>query len=289
MKDRQAVLQVLQMLEQGKITAEEAEALLQALDASAQPAPEEKKGALGGRSLWEIVGQWLSRRSMTAPPEARHAVAYSLEGIERVEILLEGGGLSLEAEPKRTLLEGETNAEETWQVEERIGRWSLEAMPWTTRTQVRIPDHIPFRVQGEGCALKVQHHRAPLDLVIRGGKALVEDHQGELRVDLEGGGVQVKGQAGPVDLSVQGGKADLSLRTLEPLSLRVEGGAAVVQVPAGVSFRIDPQVQGGVIQFDAALRQRLHGDDGTYVIGEDPQQVLRVEIWGGRVKFTEHQ
>ena len=286
MKDREATLQILEMLEQGKITPEEAEALLQALESRTQPQP--RPSGSRTSTLRDLFSALWNRRQK-APPEARHPVSHALEGVQRLEILLEGGGLELQADPERTLLEGETEAEDTWEVVDGVARWRIPAMPWASATRARIPEGLPLQVEGQGCALRVRQHRARLGLDLQGGKAVVEDHEGPLQAEVQGGVIRVTDQVGTVDLWIQGGKAELHLREMRPLRLVVEGGAAIVRVPPGAEFRVKPEIQGGVLQMDDALRARMHREGDAYVLGAHPEAEVQVNVQGGRVEFVEQR
>ncbi len=291
MRHREAVLKVLQLLEEKQITPQEAEALLRALEGGPRPRRPEAPtvSAPSGFDWMGTLRNLFKGRTKAPPPEARHALSYELTGVERLEIRTEGGGLSVQAEPNRTVLEGTTDASETWEVQESTGLLVFPSAPWATSSRVQVPDHLPLTLHAEGAGLTVKGHRAPLKVIIEGGKGVVEEHHEALELRVFGGRAEVLRQAGPVGAEVQGGKILLQLLQVAPVSVEVQGGALELQVPKGASFRVEPQVEGGVIRFDEALRARLRREGSQYVVGEQPEAAFHLTVQGGQVKIREVQ
>ena len=292
MASREARLRVLKMLEEGKITREEAQALLQALSGTAAGGRASAGPRAGGTATARTAGvadllKGLLRGWRSAPPGEVHEVSYDLSGVEHLEIRRKGGAVEVLAEPGRTTLEGTANAEEQWEVNEGRGIWTLSAVPWGAPTRARVPDHLPLSLSVEGGALAVRRHRAALTVDLRGGKGVVEDHSGPLTLRVRGGALEASQQGGPVKAEVQGGKLVLKLVEPAPADLEVQGGVIHLKVPADAAFRVEPVLQGGVVRFDQNLRARVRRENDAYVVGEAPTTVFRLRVQGGKVEIKE--
>jgi hypothetical protein len=296
----QARKEILKLIAEGKVTPEEGEKLLRALEESGEPSVEEEAQA---KSWTEGVAKALQDVADTV----RRAVDDAIGATQKVFDEHRPGTETVE------IIEGcfEVPSEARLKVQHAIrvsfggtSKGSHVVLRTGEEGRVRIARGQAIEVHRNGSdyvltwakgnlELEVPARLAGLDVRCMGGDLEVQDFPGTMTLESMGGEIRVRSPRAPFRIRTLGGKAriaDLDL-TEGTATLNSTGGDVQIDISPAASLTIRATTLGGKIEFPPGSERESGGRArrrALCVIGEGTA-TLSVDTLGGDVKVIQSQ
>jgi len=282
-------LRILKMVEEGKISAEEAARLLESLEHAPRPQHEHPHGhgphhpehqesggrwGMGFQGVMRGIGSMVSEIMRVIPDALESSVRnpwanvkqnIPVEGIKHIRIKHMGGDLRVQVRPTSEIAVSGTGS---------------------ARVVKRVGDDLNVKVMGGDSSLTIPPGK-PLELKAMGGDVEILNLQQESQVKILGGDVS------------------LDVQELRDIRGKIAGGDLTLRIPKDASFEVevhfrhgdrhtpwteteeDPLATGDLV-FAPSFQERLQKiSDHHYQIGDAPKAKIQIEISGGTVRFEE--
>lgn len=291
----QARMEILRLVSEGKITPEEGDRLLRALEETkpgAEEVPPEGRGWTEGvASVMQEVVETVRRTADEAVGAAQRVFEETRPGAETISTR-DGG---FEMPPGARL-----RVQHAIRVSFGGGSKGSHALLRVgSGDRVRIIRGEALEVHRAGSdfvltwakgplELEVPGHLAALDVRCMGGDLEIQDFPGAMALDTMGGELRVRGARVPFRFRTLGGKvrvADLDLREGGAV-ISTAGGDVQIDVSQSASLVIRVSTLGGSIEFPPGTEREMQGKArrrATCVIGEGSAE-LRIDTLGGDVR-----
>jgi hypothetical protein len=282
-------IEILKMVAEKKVTAEEAERLLRALDEGQSQrhrqapgpssAPRFERGMFGLGGLIEEVGSTVQEAMQDAM--ATLGVSDPHEGLAHVQV--ENGAFALPAGSTLTISQRglSTGDVELVPGEGEIGKFAQGDHVRALQGK----DGVVLLPSG-GLKLAVPPGVRSLTISLRGGAVRGAAMPGPMSIRTMGGEVALTQVLHPLELRTMGGKVRLGL---EPsiagdCTIATMGGSVELVVPDSLALRIEAHTMGGKIELDG---ERLSRDGGVVTLGPEgaPQLTVHIKTTGGKVRL----
>ena len=283
-------IEILKMVAEKKVTAEEAERLLRALDEGqaqrprrappSEGSPRFERGMFGLGGLIEEVGSTVQEAMQDAM--ATLGVSDPHEGLAHLHV--ENGAFPLPAGSTLTISQRglSTGDVELVPGEGEVGKFAQGA------DHVRVlqgKDGVVLLPSG-GLKLAVPPGVRSLTVSLRGGAVRGAAMPGPMSIRTMGGEVALMQVLHPLELRTMGGKVRLGL---EPsiagdCTIATMGGSVELVVPDSLALRVEAHTMGGKIELDG---ERLSRDGGVVSLGPEgpPQLTVHIKTTGGKVRL----
>jgi|Deesub1362B_J571_1020462.scaffolds.fasta_scaffold00405_24 hypothetical protein len=245
----EAIKKVLEMLEEGKISPEEAEKLIKAIKESGKKEPESDFSV---QNLGEFVSEIVSKSLKTAFSSAfKFAKGGSSEKInmeiparEKLKITAQGSEIEIKSEQRETVIINGIGVK-------------LEALDKKeNETSIEV-------IAGEA------------EILMPSGK--------DIELIVQGGDTEVKGDFKSINVNIQGDDAEF-YSDFEKAEIKIMGGDFTLTT-SKKPLKINIMCLGG----DFELPEGFKKEDGYYIYGDQNHREIEVEIQGGdfELKFKE--
>lgn len=246
-------LRILKLLEEGKITAEEAERLLRAVEEPPRRRGGPWRGWRGFAGMMGMVGDIVAETLRMVPEMIRLSVSGEIQELHE-EIAAEG-----------------------------VRRLHLQITAGDF--ELHTHDEPKVRLEGEG-ALTVNREGEALTLKIMGGDFEIWIPQDlELSGKWMGGDASLRGAFRRLNIEGMGGDLELKLAKHAPGKLYYQGGDLLLSYPKDTPFLLQVKLTGGALR----LPEGVQVQEGRIWHGEaEGLEPLQIEMIGGdfRVRFA---
>ncbi len=284
-------LRILKMLEEGKISAEEAARLLESLEHAGPP----KHEHVHHRARHRVHEHWTEEPSGLSG-FMRGIGSMVSELIRAVPDVVESSVKTRWATMKQTI------------PTDRVRRVLVKVMGGDLDIHIRPIQEI--QVSGSGMHSVVK--RMGEELVIKdmgGDLSLTLPPDKPLALKIMGGDVEIFDLQQKGEWTIMGGDATAHVKELHDLRVKVAGGDLTLLIPREAEFEVEVKVKHERFRFPPGWRaseeEEVLGEEvifsegfqgrlqkvapGIYRIGTQPQAKIRIEIAGGTVEFRERK
>jgi hypothetical protein len=294
----QARIEILRLISEGKITPEEGDRLLRALDEPPRGADEEPPGTKGWTegvaSVMQEVAETVRRTTEEAVGAAQRVFEEARPGAETISTR-EGGfeipaGARLRVQHAIRVSFGGGSK----------GSHALLRVGSSDRVRVIRGEALEVHRAGSDFVLtwakgplelEIPAHLAALDVRCMGGDLEIQDFPGAMALDTMGGELRVRGPRVPFRFRTLGGKgrvSDLDIREGGAV-ISTAGGDVQIDIAPGASLAIRVSTLGGTIDFPPGTERDAQGKTrrrATCVIGDGAAE-LRIDTLGGDVRVRQ--
>ena len=289
----QARIEILKLIADGKLSPEEGDRMLRALDEQEQTPGQGRPAGLGEAmgQLLEEVGETVRRAVDDALGTAQKVFEETRADVESVEI--GSGGFDI---PPGSRLRVQQAVRVSFGGGSKGGNVILRAAAEGKVTIVRGEAIEVHRTGGDyvltwakgSLELEVPPNLAGLDVRCLGGDLEIQRFPGPMTLETAGGELRVQGPRSPFRFRSLGGRiriADLDLRE-GAAAISSAGGEVSIQVAEGASLTINASSLGGAIEFPPGTERESQGRTrrrAVCVIGAGAGE-LKVDTLGGTVR-----
>ena len=247
---REEELKILKMLEEGKITAEEAERLLSALKGRTKETKHQEPDIPEGVNVASFTGKLVSSMLGMVP-----GVVFSA---------LKGGI----AEVDETI-----PADDIKEINITVSAGDLD---------IRTSEDSMIRIKGKG-SVNIKRVDNVLEASIPAGDFHIEIPEHVLLyARVNAGDISMKDVAFPVKIEMQAGDIDISYKKVKDLYIDGMAGDVRVMVPEDSSFKFDYDVSMGSFR----LPRELKGGKFPIIWGNSPEAEFKIRLTAGDLKFV---
>jgi hypothetical protein len=291
---------ILKMLAEGKISAEQAEGLLEALDKGEEPQPGPAQEALD--KLGKVIGGVMHDHAGmpwgpggSAEEEGEEVGPEGIELPEDADVVLrvKGGKVRVRAAEGTRTAEFTSSGSAPPRVRMDDGKCLISVGPRSGEVEIALPEVRAVSVRLTGGRVEMDGVGGSIRANVKGGDMQATACRGSLEAKCMGGSLSVAGRMSNADVTCMGGsvKMDGLLIDSGRHAVKMMGGDAVLSFLPGSSVRIQTSIMGGDVRTDLPKANESGGPirrRAEYVIGGG-EALLTIKLMGGDVTIAEAQ